>query len=85
MCVSVAVWVQARAGGKAALGNRTTPLVSEMVHPRGLDFENQRKVMILRDHENKSWDDIAAEVVNLSGDSSTRDTVKRVYERSSKN
>ena len=25
------------------------PVISEMVHPRGLDFANQRKVVMLRD------------------------------------
>ena len=39
------------------------PLVSEMVHPRGLDFANQRKVVILRDVKDMAWDDIADQVV----------------------
>ena len=51
------------------------PLVSEMVHPRGLDFANQRKVVILRDVKDMAWDDIADQVVNLAGEPSTRDCV----------
>ena len=42
------------------------PVISEMVHPRGLDFANQRKVVMLRDEQDMSWDDIASEVTNLA-------------------
>ena len=54
------------------------PVVSEMVHPRSLDFENQRKVVQMRD-EGYSWDDIAAEVVNLEGEPSTPNTCRTTY------
>ena len=57
------------------------PLVSEMRHPRGLDFRNERKVVILRDAKGLAWDDIAELVVNLQGEASTADCVKRAYER----
>ena len=60
------------------------PLVSEVVHPRGLKFVNQRKVVMLRDNEHLSWGDIAERVVNLAGEPSNRETVKRVYNRFSK-
>ena len=43
------------------------PLVSEMVHPRSMDFGNQRKVVILRDQGHK-WSDICTRVVNLKGE-----------------
>jgi hypothetical protein len=42
-------------------------LVSEIQHPRSLDFKNQRRVVVLRDQKHWSWEDIAAEVVNLKG------------------
>ena len=57
------------------------PVVSEMVHPRGLDFHNQRRVVVLRYGRGMSWEDIAAEVTNLEGEPSTRDCVRRVYEK----
>ena len=57
------------------------PLQSEMVRKRGLSFANQRKVVILRDVKHMTWDDIASEVVNLEGTASTRDCVKRAYDR----
>ena len=54
------------------------PLVCEMIHLRGLDFANQRKVVCLRDDKDMSWNDIAA-VVNLQGDASIAGCVRRVY------
>ena len=60
------------------------PVVSEMVHPLGLNFANQRKVVMLRDDKKMSWDAIAAEVVNLQGEPSTAGCVKRVYRRFNK-
>ena len=53
----------------------------EMLHLRGLSFANQRKVVIYRDVKKMSWDDIAACVVNKMGEPSTRDCVKRVYDK----
>jgi len=41
------------------------PVVSEMVHPRGLDFAAQRKVVICRDVHKLAWKDIAKKVRNL--------------------
>ena len=36
--------------GSTSLTNpKVMPVISEMVHPRGLDFANQRKVVMLRD------------------------------------
>jgi transposase len=52
-----------------------------MRHPRGLNFANERRVVRLRDDEDMSWDDIAEEVQNEEGEPSTRDTVKRAYDR----
>lgn len=42
-------------------------LVCENIHPRGLDFQNQRKVVILRDVQGLTFVDIAAQVKNLAG------------------
>ena len=57
------------------------PVVSEVVHPRGLDFKNQRRVVMLRDCKKMSWDDIASEVVNRQGEPTTADCVKLAYKR----
>ena len=57
------------------------PLVSEMRHPRGLDFANERLVYRLRQDEGLSFDAIAARVVNISGEPSTEDTVRRAFSR----
>lgn len=42
-------------------------VVSESVHPRGLDFSNQRKVVVYRDVHGKSFAEIAELVRNLAG------------------
>ena len=42
-------------------------LVTENVRPRGLDFLNQRKVVILREVQGLSFDQIAQKVQNLAG------------------
>jgi len=55
------------------------PLVSEMVHPRSLDFQNQRKVVILRDTKQLSWESIAEEVVNLEGAKPSPWLCRQVY------
>ena len=41
------------------------PLVSEVVHPRGLSFAMQRKVVMLRDEKGMTWSQIRKEVRNL--------------------
>ena len=56
------------------------PMVSEMRHPRGLDFETEREVVKMRD-KGMSWDDIAESVTNIADEPSTADTVKRAYHR----
>ena len=42
-------------------------VVSETVHPRGLDFQNQRKLVILRDVHGLEFKDIALKIRNLEG------------------
>ena len=42
-------------------------VVSESVHPRGLDFQNQRKVVILRDVHGLTFPEIAKQVKTLFG------------------
>ena len=60
------------------------PVISEVVHPAGLDFLNQRKVVMLRDRgtpgEKKlSFAKIALMVRNLQGKPTTEATARRVY------
>ena len=60
------------------------PVVSEMVHPSGLDFNNQRKVVILRDKrlpggKKLGFKKIAQKVRNLMGQPTTEGMVRRVY------
>ena len=42
-------------------------LVQERIHPRGLNLENQRKVVHLRDDKGLSWENIAKQVRNRQG------------------
>lgn len=42
-------------------------LVCENVHPRGLDFRNQRKIVLLRDVHGLTFPEIAKRVKNLAG------------------
>jgi transposase len=60
------------------------PVVSEMVHPSGLDFNNQRKVVILRDKtlpggKKLAFKKIAKKVRNLMGKPTTEGMTRRVY------
>ncbi len=55
------------------------PVVSERVHPRGLDFHNQRRVMMLRDLQGMSFPAIACKVRNISGGRPTPRTVANTY------
>ena len=56
------------------------PVVSERVHPRGLDFHNQRRVMILRDVQGMILPAIAFKKVrNISGGRHTARTVANTY------
>ena len=62
------------------------PEVSEMVHPRGLNFKNQRKVMLYREGLmpgqkgiKMGFKKIALRVRNLQKKPSTEDVVRRVY------
>eukprot|EP00973_Karenia_brevis_P034732 4792445-Karenia_brevis.AAC.1 len=57
------------------------PVLSEMVHPRGLDFNSQRKVVMLRDQQGLSFPEIRKKVVNLQGQHPCEDVVRRVYYR----
>ena len=51
-------------------------IISESVHPRSLDFANQRKVIILRD-PGYTCRAIASRVVNIQGEATTAQTVSR--------
>ena len=53
-------------------------VVTESVHPRSLDFANQRKVVILRD-QGYQWRTIAQAVVNLQGEQPSLRLCRTVY------
>lgn len=59
-------------------------LIRDSVHPRSLDFANQKKVIILRDTKKKGnkkmpWKDIAKRVVNLQGEEPSEWVLSKVY------
>jgi len=55
------------------------PVVSQVIHPKGLNLANQRKVVILRDVKKLSFEKIAKLVRNLQGDRPSKDNVRVVY------
>ena len=57
------------------------PVVSEMVHPRGLNFKQQKRVVKFRDLEGMSFPDIAKKVKNLQGKHPTAQCCSDVYDR----
>ena len=52
--------------------------IVERVSKRSLDFANQRKAYLLRTVHGKSFEDIAAEVVNLGGEQPVWGTVRNI-------
>ena len=56
------------------------PMVSQMQHPQSLDFPNQRKAYRLRTDEGLSYAKIAELVVNLRGEASTAECVRRAIQ-----
>jgi hypothetical protein len=54
-------------------------VVSEQVHPLGLDFANQRKVVVRRDVHKESWPTIARKVRNLQNKQPSATLVARYY------
>ena len=60
------------------------PLISEMVHPRSLDFANQRQVILLRDVKQLEWGQIRLQVKNLQGERPSRHLCMRIYKEFSK-
>ena len=61
------------------------PVVTDVRHPRGLDFHQQRQVVLLRDDKKMSWDKIVdpkvGGVVNLEGKPTCADVAKRAYKK----
>ena len=58
------------------------PAVTEMRHPRGLNFANERKVVMLRTQKPPlAFKKIATLVRNLQNKPSTEDTCRRVFSR----
>ena len=65
-------------------------LIRDSVHPRPLDFANQKKVIILRDTKKKGkkkmpWKDIAERVVNLQGEEPSEWALSKVYREFNRN
>ena len=56
------------------------PVVSEQVHPLGLDFANQRRAYILRTVGKLPYEEIARRLVNLQGKAPCWTLVRRVCE-----
>ena len=61
------------------------PVISESVHPRSLNFADQKKVVILRDTRKKGnkklpWPDVAKEVKNIAGDKPSPSFVAKVLQ-----
>ena len=57
------------------------PVVSEMVHPSGLDFSNQCKVVFRRRQYKEAWAKIAQKVFNRKGEHPSKELVRRVYKK----
>jgi transposase len=55
------------------------PVLQCMVHPRSLDFRNQKKLMVMRDVREMEWKDIVPNLVNLQGDHPSESYVRKVY------
>ena len=55
------------------------PTVTENVHPRSMDFRNQRKVVVLRTVQNLPWDQVAEAVVARDGGAPSEKQCRRVF------
>ena len=55
------------------------PLVQEVRHPQSLDFANERKVVLLRDVQKCSWENIRDQVRNLRGQKPSISLLKRIH------
>ena len=60
------------------------PVVSEMVHPAGFSFTEQRSIALLRDVSGLVWKDIAKRVKNLKGERPRPRHVANYYRKLSK-
>ena len=56
------------------------PVVSEVRHPRSLDFANERKTVILRDVHGLTWAAIQKQVLNLRGETPSVRLLQRVHQ-----
>ena len=54
-------------------------LVTEHVHPKSLDFANQKKVVVLRDVKKLPWTEIQKRVRNLQNKKTSVRNVGNVY------
>ena len=54
-------------------------LVTEHVHPKSLDFANQKKVVVLRDVKKLPWTQIQKRVRNLQNKKTSVRNVGNVY------
>ena len=56
------------------------PVITQVVLSRSLDFANQRKAYLLRHVSRLSWEKIAEQVVNVSGEAPSWVCVKETVE-----
>ena len=56
------------------------PVISQMVHPRGLSFQAQKRVVVFRDVKGLSFPAIAKKVKNLSKEQPSIQCVIDYYE-----
>jgi transposase len=56
-------------------------VVSEIVHPRGLSWQQQRRVAVLRETQKLTWLQIARKVTNLKGERPYWKVCRDVYKR----
>ena len=57
------------------------PVVSEMVHPRGFDFQTQKQIVVLRDVNELTWPEIAAKVSTLQNETPSARLCAEYYRR----
>jgi len=61
------------------------PLVEEMIHPRGLTFKMQRRVVMLRDVKGLSFPQIAMKVLNYQKEHPTAQCCSDYYDKFNEN
>lgn len=60
------------------------PFVGQMQHPSSMDFDNQKKVVMLREVRKWTWDKIAEAVITLKKEAPSERQCRDVYQRFNK-